>query len=439
MGTNSGRVGASYAVATVGGGRGVGGLAGWNGSSGEIRAAYAVAAVSGDSDVGGLAGINTASGTIRAAYAVATVDGGDNVGGLVGVADNAVIEVSYWDTDVSDLQPDSSSIGVGKTVVELQTPTGYTGIYSDWNVDANYDGMSGGDDPWDFGTDRQYPVLQYGGLSTAMQLATLRPLTLRARVFLQGAYDPQSGRMKTGYGGLLPTRQPYGVAPWGHVSGYDAGLPGLLGDAAFGLSEVTSTIVDWVLVELRATPRGISAAASSTRLDRRSALLLSDGAVVGVDSRVASAPAVIALGNVVFSVPRVLTAAPSDFYVLIDHRNHLPVMTTAVSGAACGAADYCADFTRGQSWQDGQHDVGNGVYAMFAGDTDRDGDIDADDEAAIRRHNLTGVGGGGHYTAGADGGYAVDGDPNFDGDVLSGDRRFILINDARRSCAVCSP
>ena len=98
-----------------------------------------------------------------------------------------------------------------------------------------------------------------------------------------------------------------------------------------------------------------------------------------------------------------------------------------------------ADATRGQSWQDGQHYAGDVVYAMFAGDTDRDGDIDADDETAIRRRNLTAVVGGGHYTAGADGGYAVDGDLNFDGDVLSGDRRFILINDARRSCSVCNP
>ena len=40
-------------------------------------------------------------------------------------------------------------------------PTGYTGIYSAWNI--NLDDQAGGDDPWNFGTSSQYPVLKYGG------------------------------------------------------------------------------------------------------------------------------------------------------------------------------------------------------------------------------------------------------------------------------------
>jgi hypothetical protein len=53
----------------------------------------------------------------------------------------------------------------GKTTTDLQSPTGYTGIYRSWNADlddADRDdnAATGGDDPWYFGTSRQYPVLK---------------------------------------------------------------------------------------------------------------------------------------------------------------------------------------------------------------------------------------------------------------------------------------
>ena len=57
--------------------------------------------------------------------------------------------------------------GVGKTTAELQAPTGYAGIYADWNSDISGDGTT--DDPWHFGNAGQCPVLQYGGLAVADQ------------------------------------------------------------------------------------------------------------------------------------------------------------------------------------------------------------------------------------------------------------------------------
>ena len=45
----------------------------------------------------------------------------------------------------------------GKTTAELQSPTGYTGIYENWNI-----GLAPGDTdvyPWNFGTSSEYPVL----------------------------------------------------------------------------------------------------------------------------------------------------------------------------------------------------------------------------------------------------------------------------------------
>ena len=45
----------------------------------------------------------------------------------------------------------------GRTTTELQAPTDYGGIYRTWNPDL--DGDTEADDPWDFGTSTQYPVV----------------------------------------------------------------------------------------------------------------------------------------------------------------------------------------------------------------------------------------------------------------------------------------
>ena len=58
----------------------------------------------------------------------------------------------------------------------MPTEYGTSGsIYVNWNVDT--DGRTGGDDPWDFGTSSQYPILKFGhdALSIARQ-RELRPL-----------------------------------------------------------------------------------------------------------------------------------------------------------------------------------------------------------------------------------------------------------------------
>ncbi len=138
-----------------------GGLAGRN--RGTIRASYSTAAISNsgdeDNDIGGLLG-NNFGGTIIASYAAGTVSAtGTNVdvGCLVGNFP-ATITNSYWDSTVCTL---TGGGGAGRTTTALQTPTAYgtTGIYSAWNV--NVDGNAGNDDPWNFGANNQYPILQY--------------------------------------------------------------------------------------------------------------------------------------------------------------------------------------------------------------------------------------------------------------------------------------
>ena len=175
----------SYAAASVTGpGRSrVGGLAGYN--YGRIRASYASGAVTGTGNqpyVGGLVGLHN-GGSIAASYATGWISGsGSNVvGGLVGRNDGGISD-SYWNTATSGQV--TSPGGEGKTTAELQTPTGYTGIYASWNLDLdNSDGdgdaTTGGDDPWDFGTASDYPVVRLDfdgdGRATWQEFGEQRP------------------------------------------------------------------------------------------------------------------------------------------------------------------------------------------------------------------------------------------------------------------------
>ena len=197
------RITTSYATGRVSGTNAVGGLVGATSDFQQlIEASYATGPVSGvgarlsSSDsgfivcgwvgttsartssgggVGGLAGHSC--GTIEASYATGAVSGTTAAGGLVGSGRTARFQRSYWDVQTSGMrvgvgEDDANDNGavdgvearrvrtLGLSTRELQTPTDYTGLFRRWNLDlgGNFgDGVL--DDPWDFGTATQYPVL----------------------------------------------------------------------------------------------------------------------------------------------------------------------------------------------------------------------------------------------------------------------------------------
>ena len=153
VGAAEGSIAASYAAATVTGSAKVGGLTG-EAYVTTVTASYATGRVAGSQFVGGLVGFNQS--TITASYATGSVWGDRDVGGLVGSSNSgSTVTVSYWDTTTS--RRTTGSGGQGRTTAQLQTPTDYTGIYAQWNVDL--DGDTTDDSPWHFGTNAQYPVL----------------------------------------------------------------------------------------------------------------------------------------------------------------------------------------------------------------------------------------------------------------------------------------
>ncbi len=83
------------------------------------------------------------------------------IGGLVGKSYGGQEQDSYWDIVTSRHRPGDDSdwvYGKGKTTEELQWVTDFTGIYANWNVDLDGDGI--GDYPWDLGSSAHYPTLK---------------------------------------------------------------------------------------------------------------------------------------------------------------------------------------------------------------------------------------------------------------------------------------
>ena len=231
-----GSIRASYAKGRVSGARrDTGGLVGFN-DGGTVLASYATGDVTGKDpshQAGGLVGRNWDGARVIASYATGRVSAPgsapdlanagqfhpNNIGGLVGanlesdttidgnLRTAATIEDSYWDTRTSrvnvgignDDADDSGAIdgtetaqdgATGKTTRELQSPTDYADadpdtedIYADWNLNVDDDlttgdASTGADDPWDFGTGSQYPVLKVdfdGDGDVADDVARQRP------------------------------------------------------------------------------------------------------------------------------------------------------------------------------------------------------------------------------------------------------------------------
>ena len=134
--------------------------------------------------------------------------------------------------------------------------------------------------------------------------ATVNAITLQMRAMLQGAFNSSSLLMRDDLRakGLIPSKQPYTVAPYAY--------PGVEQVATSQLSITGNNApVDWVLIELRSPIDG------KTVLYRKAALVQRDGDLVEADT-----------GN---STLRISGALPGNYYVAIRHRNHLGVMSSS--------------------------------------------------------------------------------------------------------------
>ena len=186
-GAGAGTIGGSFARVAVSGSGSVGGLVG-SLFGGEVIASYArggSVTATGD-NVGGLVGATSkGAGDITISYASVAVSGNANVGGLLGnlqpVSDTdtttGTITASYSGQFFgsvavgSDDADGSGAIDGSETAsapshpdADLAEPVAYLGIYETWD-DHDVDGDDINDRPWLIGSNKHYPILQFGGLN----------------------------------------------------------------------------------------------------------------------------------------------------------------------------------------------------------------------------------------------------------------------------------
>ncbi|MCK6692451.1 MAG: DUF11 domain-containing protein, partial [Thermoanaerobaculia bacterium] len=205
-----------------------------------------------------------------------------------------------------------------------------------------------------------------------------------------------------------PAGQPYNTAPWNYNGNegdaYDSG-----GDINFADAGYPSTVTDWVLVSLRSDPEG-----TGGPICQAAALLHKDGHIEFVDD---------------FDCCDI--NLNQSYYVVIEHRNHLIVMSHVPVPIVNGKISY--DFRVQQTYINdpfgfgvfvGQKQILPGIYAMYAGNGNQtltntsDTDINFDDRTYWEGQNGT-------IARYRNGDYNLNGDTNFN------DRRVWELNNGR--------
>ena len=178
--------------------------------------------------------------------------------------------------------------------------------------------------------------------------------TVNLKVFLEGPYNG-TGLMTPNLTDVLPLSQPFNVSPWNY-------------GGSESVAEIPANTIDWILLEMRDASIA-TLATTSAIIEQQAAFVLSDGSVVGMDG---------------ISQPALSTNVAQNLYAVIHHRNHLSIMSA--NGLTESVGVYSLDFTTGSDQAYGgsnaQKEISSGVWGMYAGDGNRNGTVETDDESS---------------------------------------------------------
>ena len=168
---------------------------------------------------------------------------------------------------------------------------------------------------------------------------SITPVTMNLKVMLQGPYNTGTGLMNTDLmtAVMIPANQPFNVFPWNYAGTETAPTP-------------PATTVDWVLVELRSDV--------NTMVGRAAGLLNSDGTIS------------LNINNVTFPAIH----AGSSYYVVVWHRNHMPLMSATALAMPLASCDF-TDITHCYASGAIKVKTSPDVYAMIAGDITQNGSL----------------------------------------------------------------
>ncbi|MCB2220481.1 MAG: metallophosphoesterase [Bacteroidetes bacterium] len=173
---------------------------------------------------------------------------------------------------------------------------------------------------------------------------------LDVKVFLEGPFFVDN--MVTDLGTSIPNDQPYDMPPWNY-------------NGTENVSDFPPDVVDWVLVELRDAPDSLAAGMNS-RIFRTAALLKENGDIVSTDG---------------VSLPGFPESINKELFVVIWHRNHLPVLSASPLFNSGGIFQYNFTQDAGAAFggAEGYSILPGNRWGMTAGDGNADGMInDAD-------------------------------------------------------------
>ncbi len=177
---------------------------------------------------------------------------------------------------------------------------------------------------------------------------------LNIKVFLEGPFYFSQMIPYLNLAGFLPIVQPFNTPPWNYS-----------GDES--VSQIPGTdIVDWVLLDFR-DATDAQAAAYGQSIKKIAAFIKEDGTVVGLDGMYS---------------PRINLSYSNNLFVVINHRNHLSIMSSAPLQEDTGTFLY--DFTNGPDKYFGGTnnciELETNLWGMISSDANADGQIDNKDK-----------------------------------------------------------
>jgi hypothetical protein len=200
----------------------------------------------------------------------------------------------------------------------------------------------------DYQTDYYWQVVpyNYGGMPGSCQVfqftTTAHIIALNLKAFLEGPFNSIQMVPHLNTSGYLPLDQPYNISPWNYTGTESVGsIPG--------------NVVDWVLIDIL-KPYGSGNDLKFEVIDRIPGFILNTGTITDLS------------GTDYISI----SGPMSEFHVRIQHRNHLPIVSSV---PLTGSNDlYTYSFTSGSNKALGgtvaQKEITLGVWAMIAADGD---------------------------------------------------------------------
>jgi hypothetical protein len=170
----------------------------------------------------------------------------------------------------------------------------------------------------------------------------LPAVLVETKLFLEGPYDALGDTMKTDLrdGDYMLNTSPHSEDP--RV-----------------VSSIPEDITDWILVELRETDSGAAVAS-------KSAFLRNDGRVVADDGTTEQIT---------------MDVSPGNYFIVIEHRDHLMVMTTNSVQLSNGSSTlYDFSTGTGQYYGSGAKELETGVFGMYTGDANGNNQVQNDDK-----------------------------------------------------------